>query len=85
MWKLLLFFGSPRASPVAQRLKHQPAMRETWLQSLVQEDPLRRKWQSTPAFLPGESHGQRDPVGYSARGRKESDMTERLNELTNQA
>ena len=31
-----------------------------------------------PAFLPGESHGQRNLVGYSPRGRKESDTTERL-------
>ena len=27
--------------------------------------PWRRKWQPTPAFLPGKSHGQRDLVGYS--------------------
>ena len=40
--------------------------------------PWRRKWQPTPVFLPGESHGQRSLVGYSPRGRKESDMTERL-------
>ena len=38
----------------------------------------RRKWQPTPVFLPGESHGQRSLVGYSPWGRKESDMTERL-------
>ena len=38
----------------------------------------RRKWQSPPVFLPGESHGQRSLVGYSPRGRKESDMAERL-------
>ena len=38
----------------------------------------RRKWQPTPVFLPGESHGQRSLVGYSPRGRKESDTTERL-------
>ena len=25
----------------------------------------RRKWQSTPVFLPGKSHGQRSLVGYS--------------------
>ena len=29
-------------------------------------------------LLPGESHGQRSLVDYSPRGRKESDMTERL-------
>ena len=36
----------------------------------------RRKWQPTPVFLPGESHGQRSLAGYSPRGCKESDMTE---------
>ena len=29
-------------------------------------------------FLPGESHGRRSLVGYSPRGRKELDTTERL-------
>ena len=24
-----------------------------------------RKWQATPVFLPGKSHGQRSLVGYS--------------------
>ena len=42
----------------------------------------RRKWQPTPVFLPGESHGWRSLVGYSPRGRKGSDMTERLYLLT---
>ena len=32
----------------------------------------------TPVFLPGRSHGERSPVGYSPWGHKESDMTERL-------
>ena len=39
----------------------------------------RRKWQPTPVFLPGESHGQGSLVRYSPWGRKESDMNERLN------
>ena len=34
-----------------------------------------RKWQPTPVFLPGETHGQRSLVGYSPWGREESDMT----------
>ena len=38
----------------------------------------RRKWQPTPMFLPGESHGQRSLVGYSPWGHKESDTTEQL-------
>ena len=40
--------------------------------------PWRRKWQPTPGFLPGESHGQRSPAGYSPWGLKESDTVERL-------
>ena len=44
----------------------------------VRKIPWRSKWQPTPVFLPGESHGQRSLVGYSPRGCKESDMTERL-------
>ena len=38
--------------------------------------PWRKKWQPTPVFLPGESHGQRSLVGYSPWGCKESDITE---------
>ena len=36
----------------------------------------RRKWQPTPVFLPGESHGQRSLVGCCPQGRRESDTTE---------
>ena len=39
------------------------------------------KWQPTPVFLPGESHGLRSLVGYSPWGHQESDTTERLNFL----
>ena len=53
------------ASPVAQRVKRLPAMRETWVRSLGQEDPRRRNWHPTPVLLPGKSHGQRSLVGYS--------------------
>ena len=44
--------------------------------------PWRRKWQPTPVFLPGESHGRRSLVGYGPQGPKESDTTERLHSLT---
>ena len=33
-------------------------------------DPWRRKWQPTPIFLPGKSHGQRSLAGYSPWGCK---------------
>ena len=36
----------------------------------------RRKWLSTPVFLPGKSHRQKSLEGYSPVGHKESDTTE---------
>jgi len=38
--------------------------------------PVRRKWQPTPVFLPGEAYGQRSLTGYSPQGCKETDRTE---------
>ena len=64
------------ASLVAQRLKCLPPMRETGVRSLGKEDALEKE--PTPVFLPGESHGWRSLVGYSPRGLKESDTTQRL-------
>ena len=57
-------------------VKNLPAMQEMGVQSLDQDDPRRRKWQPTPVFLSGESHGQRSLAGCSPLGRKESDTTE---------
>ena len=36
----------------------------------------RRKWQPTPVFFPGKSHGQRSLVGCCLWGHTESDTTE---------
>ena len=60
---------------MAQTVKHLPAVRETRVRSLGLEKE--RKWQPTPVFLPGKSHGW-SLVGYSPWGCKESDTTERL-------
>ena len=40
--------------------------------------PWRKAWQSAPVFLPGESNRQKNLVGYSPWGHKESDMTEHM-------
>ena len=40
--------------------------------------PWRREQLTTPVFLPGEFHGQRNLVGYSPWGRTELDTTEQL-------
>ena len=39
---------------------------DTWVGKI----PWRRKWQPTPVFLLGKSHGQRSLVGYSPQGRR---------------
>ena len=49
------------------------------LEEKAEEPDCRKAWQSTPVFLPGESHEQRSLEGYSPWGYKELDMTERLN------
>jgi len=41
----------------------------------------RRKWQPTPIFLPGESHGWRSLGGATVHRVAELDMTEQLNML----
>ena len=53
-------------------------VRHDWATSLSLSTFMhwRRKWQPTPVFLPGESHGQRSLVGCSPWGRTELDRTE---------
>ena len=72
----LLLIGSFQqswASLIAQLIKNQPAMWETWVRSLGWEDPWRRQRLPTPVLWPGEFHGLCSPWGC-----KEWDMSERL-------
>ena len=46
------------------------------VQSLGLEDPLEKKMATTPVFLLGKSHGQRNLVGYNPQDPNESDTTE---------
>ena len=66
---------------VAQTLKSLPEIWETQVRFLCWEIPWRRKWQPTPVFLPGESHGLRSLAGHSPWGRRESDTTKQLHFL----
>ena len=45
-------------------------MQQKWVRSLVRKIPWRRKWQPTPVFLPGKSHGQRSLEACSPWDRK---------------
>ena len=66
-----LFLGIPRwligKESTCQCRRHQRHRFHPWVGKI----PWRRKWQPTPIFLPGKSHGQRSRVDY-----KELDTTE---------
>ena len=53
---------------MAQWLKNPPAMQETQVQSLGQEDTLEKKMVTHSSILPGKSYEQRSQVGYSPWG-----------------
>ena len=72
LWFSVCLPSNWATSLVAQMVKHLPAMREIQVGKIS----WRRKWQPTPVFLPGKSHGRRNLVGYSPWGRKEWEMTE---------
>ena len=57
-----------RGFPGGSVVKNPPAKQETRVQSLGGEDPWRRKWQPTSVFLPGQSHGQKEPGGLQSMG-----------------
>ena len=62
--------------------KHLPTVWETRLQALSWEELLEKQMATHSSILPGKSHRQRSLVGYSPRGHRESDMTERLHFLS---
>ena len=74
-WKNIPLTTKKNDFSVAQMVKNLPALQETQVQSLTLWS---RGWQPAAGFLSGESHGQRNPAGYSPWGCKESDRTERL-------
>ena len=78
---LVLSIGYVPGSMRAQMVKNLPAMQETRVWSLGQEDPLGKEMATHPIFLPGEFHEQRSLVGHSLWGHKELDTTEWLNWL----
>ena len=53
------------ASQVELMVKNPPDNKGDVRDSWAGKIPWRRAWQSTPAFLPGESHGQKSLVEYS--------------------
>ena len=56
------------ASLVAQRLKHLPAMQETWVQSLGQEDPLEKEMATHSSVLAWRIPWMEEPGGLQSMG-----------------
>ena len=50
---------------VVMQPAHAGGMKWRGFDSWAEKIPWKRAWQSTPVFLPGESHGERSLVGYS--------------------
>ena len=68
---LFMMFFLPSAAPlVAQMVKCLPAMPETWVPSLDQEDPLEKRMATHSSIFACRIPGQRSLVGYSPCGRK---------------
>ena len=63
--------GTSGKEPAWHCRRHKRCRSDPWVRKI----PCRRTWQPTPVFLPGKSHGQRSPKGYSQRGHKELDTT----------
>ena len=79
LWRMLIFvavsFSSlsfPDGSDGKECLQCQRPVFSPWVRKILWS----RKWQSTPEFLPGKSHGQRSLAGYSPQNCKELDTTE---------
>ena len=63
---------------MAQRLKHLPAMRETQVRSLGQEESLEKEMATHSSILAWRIPWTEEPGRLQSIGGKESDTTERL-------
>ena len=64
--------GASGKEPNCQCRRHKRRGFDPWVRKI----PWSRKWQPTPVFLTGKSHGQRSLAGYSPQDCKELDTTE---------
>ena len=63
---------------MAQLVKNQPAMRETWVQSLGRENPLEKEMATHSSFLAWRIPWTEEPGGIQSMGHKELDIIEQL-------
>ena len=70
------------ASQVAEWQRICLSVQETWVESLIWEDPLEKETQPTIVRFPGKSHEQRSLAGYNSWSHKELDTTEQVSRHT---
>ena len=66
------------APSVAQRVKHLPAMRETWVRSLGREVPLQKDMATHSSILAWRIPWMEEPGRLESMGLQESDTTEQF-------
>ena len=64
--------------PGGSEVNHLPAMQETWVRSLGQEDPPQKEMVTHSSTLAWRIPWTEEPGGLQSTGGKESDTTERL-------
>ena len=70
--------GEKGASLVVQLVKNLPAMQETWVWFLDQEDPLEKEMATRSSILAWRIPRTEEPGGLQSMGLQESGMTERV-------
>ena len=64
----MLYMTYTGASPVAQMVKNLPAMQETWVQSLGQEEPLEKGMATQSSILAWRIPWTEEPDGLQSMG-----------------
>ena len=75
--QLKVGYNEMQASLVVQTVKNLPAMQETWVRSLGQEDPLEKEMATHSSTLAWKIPWREEPGGLQSMGSLR-DMTERL-------
>ena len=71
-----------KATLVIQTIKNLPAVQQTWVQYLCQEDPLEKRMATHSSILAWRISWTENLAGYSPWGCKESDTSEQLTLFT---
>ena len=63
------------ASLVAQVVKNLPAVQETWVRSLTQEDPLEKEMATHSRIIAWKNPWTQEPEGLQSKRSQEADTT----------